>query len=66
MISCPCCSNQMLRHIREHQMHFFCRHCWAEMPDLDIQADTLRQKKLVGKDLSHEGSNYTKEQFCLA
>jgi len=35
MISCPCCSNQVLRHIRSHQIHWFCRHCWLEIPNLD-------------------------------
>lgn len=35
MSDCPCCSNQMLRHVRSHQVHWFCRHCWQEMPHLD-------------------------------
>lgn len=39
----------MLRHIREHQTQFFCRHCWVEMPDLAIKANILRQKTLAGK-----------------
>ncbi|MGL5059497.1 MAG: hypothetical protein ACRC62_05905 [Microcoleus sp.] len=32
MTDCPCCSNQMLRHIRHHQVYWFCRSCWQEMP----------------------------------
>ena len=32
MNACPCCSNVMLRHTRQHQMYWFCRHCWQEMP----------------------------------
>jgi ribosomal protein L37AE/L43A len=34
MTDCPCCSYQLLRHIRHHQIIWFCRHCWQEMPDL--------------------------------
>jgi ribosomal protein L37AE/L43A len=32
MTSCPCCTNQMLRHLRQSQVYWFCRHCWQEMP----------------------------------
>ncbi|MBD1870666.1 hypothetical protein H6F93_21885 [Leptolyngbya sp. FACHB-671] len=32
MASCPCCSDQMLRHIRHNQTYWFCRSCWQEMP----------------------------------
>jgi len=32
MTNCPCCSNPMLRHIRQNQMYWFCRSCWQEMP----------------------------------
>ena len=32
MTSCPCCTNQMLRHVRHSQVYWFCRHCWQEMP----------------------------------
>ncbi|HEY9625455.1 MAG TPA: hypothetical protein V6C78_34365 [Crinalium sp.] len=34
MSHCPCCKNQMLRHIQHHHIYWFCRHCWQEMPDL--------------------------------
>jgi ribosomal protein L37AE/L43A len=34
MTNCPCCSNQMLRHIRTNQTYWFCRHCWQAMPTL--------------------------------
>ncbi len=34
MATCPCCSDQMLRHIRGNQTYWFCRHCWQEMPNL--------------------------------
>jgi hypothetical protein len=32
MTSCPCCTNQMLRHLRQGQVYWFCRQCWQEMP----------------------------------
>jgi hypothetical protein len=35
MTYCLCCSNQMLRHLRGHQIQWFCRHCWQEMPSLE-------------------------------
>jgi primosomal protein N' len=35
MATCPCCSDQMLRHVRANQTYWFCRHCWQEMPNLD-------------------------------
>ncbi|MEA5552469.1 hypothetical protein VB713_16115 [Anabaena cylindrica UHCC 0172] len=35
MSNCLCCSNQLLRHIRNHQVVLFCRHCWQEMPAIN-------------------------------
>ncbi|PSB24140.1 hypothetical protein C7B82_28250 [Stenomitos frigidus ULC18] len=32
MNACPCCSNSMLRHVRHHEVYWFCRSCWQEMP----------------------------------
>jgi hypothetical protein len=32
MNTCPCCSNRLLRHIRCHEVYWFCRNCWQEMP----------------------------------
>lgn len=32
---CPCCSTRMLHHFGNHREYWFCRHCWAEMPDLE-------------------------------
>ena len=39
MISCPCCSDNMLRHIRSNRMYFFCPSCWQEMPHSNTQRD---------------------------
>ena len=41
MNPCPCCSNSMLRHFRNHQTYWFCRNCWQEMPSLESQLDTV-------------------------
>ncbi|WP_013324847.1 hypothetical protein [Gloeothece verrucosa] len=35
MINCPCCSNQMLRHIRHQGIYWFCPHCYQEMPNFE-------------------------------
>ncbi|MHC5896053.1 hypothetical protein [Nostoc sp.] len=46
MTNCPCCSNQMLRHIRLQQTYWFCRHCWQEMPNLILKENNLKHDKL--------------------
>lgn len=38
MASCPCCSNSMIRHFRNHQVHWFCRTCWQPMPLFEAKA----------------------------
>ncbi|HBB32034.1 MAG TPA: hypothetical protein DDZ80_08045 [Cyanobacteria bacterium UBA8803] len=30
---CPCCSHPLLRQTRNHNLYWFCRHCWQEMPN---------------------------------
>ncbi len=32
---CPCCSHFLLRHVRHHEIYWFCPHCYQEMPSLD-------------------------------
>ena len=39
MIDCPCCSDNMLRHIRGNQVYLFCPSCWQEMPHWIAQKD---------------------------
>lgn len=36
MTNCPCCDNQLLRHIRGKNVYWFCRSCWQEMPELSL------------------------------
>lgn len=33
MSDCPCCSHRLLRHIRNHEIYWFCPHCRQDMPN---------------------------------
>ncbi|PIG92311.1 hypothetical protein CSQ79_16950 [Gloeocapsopsis sp. IPPAS B-1203] len=46
MNNCPCCSDQLLRHIHNHEVYFFCRTCWQEMPVLSEEYN-LYPKKVI-------------------
>ncbi|MDY6782187.1 MAG: hypothetical protein SW833_06480 [Cyanobacteriota bacterium] len=35
MNNCPCCSTQMLRHIRPRHLYWYCPHCRQEMPNFE-------------------------------
>lgn len=37
---CPCCSYVLSRHIRGGEIHWFCRHCWQDMPLFSNAKDT--------------------------
>ncbi|MEM7717422.1 MAG: hypothetical protein AAF349_28415 [Cyanobacteria bacterium P01_A01_bin.68] len=39
MITCPCCSHSMLRHIQNQQVYWFCRNCWQDMPPITTKKD---------------------------
>ena len=45
MTACPCCSHQLVRHIRPRGLYWFCSQCWAEMPNLS--AVVCHQKNQV-------------------
>jgi hypothetical protein len=32
MKRCPCCDHLLLQQFRQHQLSWFCRTCWQEMP----------------------------------
>ncbi len=36
MNECPCCSNQLLRHVRLQEIYWFCPSCRQEMPNLSF------------------------------
>jgi hypothetical protein len=29
---CPCCETVLVQQFRQHQLGWFCRHCWQDMP----------------------------------
>jgi hypothetical protein len=41
MNTCPCCSHVLLRHIRSHEVYWFCRNCWQEMPEMSVKKMNL-------------------------
>lgn len=47
MTHCPCCSHSMIRHIRQQQVHWFCRVCWQEMPVLEQVGVSARLEVLM-------------------
>lgn len=44
MNTCPCCSEQLLRHIRPSSIYWFCPRCKQEMPALELINPKLKQK----------------------
>jgi hypothetical protein len=44
MNTCPCCSEQLLRHIRQNSIYWFCPRCKQEMPALELLNAKLTQK----------------------
>ncbi|NJN90655.1 MAG: hypothetical protein HC878_10010 [Leptolyngbyaceae cyanobacterium SL_5_14] len=48
MNTCPCCSEQLLRHARHNSVLLVCPHCWQEMPNLSsaIATNQRQVKKL--------------------
>jgi len=45
MNTCPCCSHPLLRHVHNHEVYWFCRNCWQEMPILS--REILSRKDLT-------------------
>ena len=41
MHNCPCCADLLLPHIRNHEIYWFCRTCWQEMPVLSQKTCSL-------------------------
>lgn len=50
MINCPCCSDQLLRHIRAQDVYWFCPSCRQEMPVLEMKSSQVYQQ-FVGTSL---------------
>ncbi|WP_066381713.1 MULTISPECIES: hypothetical protein [unclassified Anabaena] len=49
MISCPCCSGLLLPHIRGSEVHWFCRHCWQDMPVYSMETPGSLVEIIVAK-----------------
>lgn len=49
MTNCPCCSDKLIRHIRGHEIYWFCRTCWQEMPVLNHEKCSLHSEGIIGK-----------------
>ncbi|BAY38088.1 hypothetical protein NIES2111_24330 [Nostoc sp. NIES-2111] len=60
MISCPCCSGVLLPHIRsDAKIHWFCRHCWQDMPVFSLTTP-ISFNEIIVKKISH--NFHSKEQ----
>ena len=46
--SCICCSHTLLRHIRSHQVYWFCPHCYQAMPESVEPYSRFNASKLLG------------------
>ena len=48
MNACPCCSNKLLRHVRQQNVYWFCTYCRQEMPNFEgaIAHRPQRQQKI--------------------
>ncbi len=65
MISCPCCSSQMLRHIRDRQIEWFCRHCWSAMPNCEIPSCEVPNLEVPNREMQLRGSNRQRPAVLL-
>lgn len=46
---CPCCSNLLLKHIRNSQSYWFCRTCWQEMPVISLSVSASLADVILDK-----------------
>lgn len=44
MATCPYCSDVILHQIRHHEVLWFCRRCWAEIPEAVVQQTMLSDR----------------------
>ncbi|HAA31855.1 MAG TPA: hypothetical protein DCE56_34345 [Cyanobacteria bacterium UBA8553] len=50
MNACPCCSTQLLRHIRHNSIYWYCSQCRQEMPlfesaNLELYLESYTRRK---------------------
>jgi hypothetical protein len=63
MTHCPCCSNQMLRHVRQHQIYWFCRQCWQTMPVYNLNRSSLSPSLNLVRQLGLQEKYYSSANF---
>ena len=39
--TCPCCTNSLLRHVRQGEVYWFCTSCRQEVPLLGVMQSRL-------------------------
>ena len=44
MNTCPCCSEHLLRHVRNNSIYWLCPRCKQEMPVLELINSKLNHK----------------------
>lgn len=47
MTNCLCCSDRLLRHIRGHEIYWFYRTCWQEMPVMSEKKCSLPLEDVI-------------------
>jgi len=52
MNACPCCSAQLLRHVRYKSIYWFCSRCRQEMPVMESLRTNLHQKLQTSKPIN--------------
>jgi hypothetical protein len=60
MSDCPCCSNILLRQLRSHQVVWFCRHCWQEMPNVSAMTGALPRHSRQVSQPTRQASQQTR------
>jgi DNA-directed RNA polymerase subunit M/transcription elongation factor TFIIS len=58
MSICPCCSNLLLRHIRQGTLYWLCRSCWAEMPNFEEDQSTVTRHPILNKQLRTNSTDH--------
>jgi ribosomal protein L37AE/L43A len=41
--ACPCCSEVLLRHVRQGGVYWFCSHCRQEMPNFSLPSSGVHR-----------------------
>lgn len=59
LYQCPCCSNTLLRHVRQGSIYWFCSDCRMEIPDLESIVNKPKQRQ---KTESRNASNISLEK----